>query len=532
MKKILSLLIFSAGIITAGFAQVEQTLRYELEKKNDDDYFHVLPAGEEGLVIFRDIDKYDKSEGGDIWEITSLDTNLAERWKKEVGVDIDYVFKGFEMYRGKLFLLFTQHDTPQSDLYLLAIDLLEGEVERFDIKNEIKIELSHLTMAGDHLILAGYVRSSPTVVSYRIGNESGNMKVVPGFFKDRSDVVDLRTNENATFNILTLEKGYQGHYLRLRTHAPEGDILFEKTLDLPQNYKLLSGKTTDFVDGNIAVTGTYGNVSSGYAVGIYFAIVKPEGQKDVVKFYGFRHLQRFFDYMGQRRAARIRKKIERKEEKGKEYRYNSRLLIQEVRKEDDGYLLEAEIYDPESDGIDNNNLYHPYYNYYGFGSYDPSGRAYQRYARKPGPLVNTDQVSHFEYLQSVVVKLDNQGELVWDNSMKIDDVETYSLEQVVDFTGTDGSVCLLYKSEDELNYKIIDQSETVEEGKKPILLKHEHDNIGHTYKGRGKILHWYGDHFLLWGYHRVENKEDPDVENKRSVLFINKVKCESEMPVE
>ena len=523
MKKIILFVIVSTAFMQTVYPQIRQMERYELEKKNDDDYFNVLPADQDGLVIFRDTDEYRKGEG-DIWEITTLDTTLTQRYKKEVAVDNRYIFKGFDLYDSKLYLIFTHSESPASDFHLVTIHLLSEEVQRYDIKNELTLELSHLTVVKDHLVLAGYMRYSPTVVTYQIGENRA--AVVPGFFKDRSDIVDLRTNENATFNILTLEKTYQGYILRLRTYAPEGTMLFEKSLELKENYRLLSGKTTDFVDGNIAVTGTYGASSSNYAQGIYFAIVKPEGQQDIVRFYNFTELDHFFDYMGPKRAARIKRRIDNKLARGKEFKYRSRLLMHEVRKKEDGYILAAEIYNPQSDGINSRN-YNPYYGYgFNTGYENFSNAANQNYVKRSSPLVNTDDATHFEYLESVIVKLDNQGELVWDNSIKVEDVETYSLEQIVDFYESENKVNLLYKSEENLNYKVVDQSETLTSGEEGIRLLYENDNIAHTYDGVGKTHYWYGDNFFVWGYHRVENKSNPDVENRRSVLFINKVAFE------
>lgn len=517
MKRFIVSAILIIGFAIAAKAQVEQPLRYELEKKNDDDYVTVLPAGTDGVVILRDINKHEK---GDIWEVTALDTTLTERWSEEVAVDSRYIFKGYEMYQRKLFLLFTQNEISDSDYYLLIVHLITGEIEKHDIKNEINFELSHLTVVDNYMVLGGYVRNSPTVVTSRIGDV--HMKVVPGFFKDRSEIIDLRTNNNGTFNILTLEKGYQGYFLKLRTHAAEGDILFEKSVEMPENYRPQSGKTTDFVDGNIVVTGTYGSSASEYARGIYFAIVKPEGQKDVVKLYDFTNFEHFFDYMGERRAARIKRKIEKKAAKGKEFRYSSRLLIHEVRKNDEGYLLAAEVYNPEYMENRNASRYNMYSGY-GFRDYYGINSARPDYVRRPNTASGKAEASHFEYLSSVVVKLNNQGELMWDNSIKVEDVETFSLEQIVAFNESEGNVKLLYNSDEDLKYKIVEQSETLSEGDDTIRLKYANDDIGYTYNGVGKSHYWYDDYFLVWGYHKVTNKSDADAGSKRSVLFINKV---------
>lgn len=524
MRISLLIIFISLGTAISAIAQLVQTKRYELEKKNTDSYFNVASVGGRGLLIYRETDEYRRNEG-DVWEITALDTALTEKWKQELIIDNKYIFKGFEQGPEKAYMLFSESESVNSNYQLVTIAVDDGEILRYEIENEIAIELSHLIVVDNHLILGGYVRYSPTLVSYNIGDD--NVNVVPGFFKDRSNIVDLRANDNGTFNILTLEKDYGGYAIKLRTYAPQGDILFEKTIEMDKQYKVLDGKSAGFVDGNIALTGTYGLSASYYSQGIYFIIVKPEGQKDIIKYFNFSELEHFFDYMGPRRSARIKRKIESKRSKGKEFRYSSRLLMHQVRKHGEGYLLAAEIYNPQYEKLGSRNIYSPYA--YGFGTDNDFGfttAARQDYVKRPGKLSHVEDANHFEYLESVVLKLSSTGELLWDNSFEIKDVKTFSLEQVVGLSAGMGKLNLVYKSDENIHYKVINQSETLAKAEEKIKLENENDVIKSTYDGVGSAQHWYDDYFYVWGFHKIQNKLNPDVENRRSVLFINKVMLE------
>ncbi|MDX1627653.1 MAG: hypothetical protein R3345_03085, partial [Fulvivirga sp.] len=296
-------LFFLPSIICSG--QIKQVERFEMEKKNTDDFFTVASVGNMGCVILRDINKpfsFKEKVDGDQWEITALDTALNESWKKELSFDYNFVFKGFDISDGHIFLLFRDGEYERNDYHLMVIDFENGETEEYTIKNELVMELSHIAVMNDILILGGYVRYSPTVVTYRLGDDKFN--VIPGFFKDRSDIIDLHTNLNGTFNVVTLEKDYQGFFIRLRTHGEDGEILFERQVNMSPEHRVLSGKSTGFVNGNLVVTGTYGAKSSYYALGLYFAIVKPKGQKNEIKYIPFTKLDNFFNYMRPRRAQR------------------------------------------------------------------------------------------------------------------------------------------------------------------------------------------------------------------------------------
>lgn len=523
MKVSLLIIFLTIGISFSTMSQLVQTKRYELEKENTDNYFNVTSVGDQGLIIIRDTDEYRRNEG-DVWQIIALDTALAEKWNQELLIDTKHIFKGFEQRNDRLYLLFSENDTPNSNYQLITVEVNDGAIKRYDIKNEIAIELSHLIVVGDFMILGGYVRYSPTFISYNLGDDK--VDVIPGFFKDRSEIIDLRENDNGTFNILTLEKAYEGFDLKLRTYAPEGDLLFEKTIEMSNDYSVMDGKCTGFVDGNIAISGTYGRTVSSYSQGIYFVIVKPEGQKDIVRYFNYADLEHFFDYMGPRRSARIKRKIESKISKGKEFRYSSRLHMHKVQQHGEGYLLAAEIYNPQYEKLGSRSLYSPYA--YGFGMDNDfySSAARQDYVRRPGSSSQVQDANHFEYLESVILKLNSKGELQWDNSFKIENVETFSLEPIVDFSRAMGKLNLVYKSEENINYKIINQSETITQAQEKLKLENEADVIKSTYDGVGNARHWYGGYFYVWGYHKVQNKLNPDVENRRSVLFINKVMFE------
>ena len=503
-------------LATVAYSQVKQTHIYELEKKNTDDFFTVLPAGEKGVVIFRDTDDYKK---GDKWQVVALDTMLVEKWNIELSIDTRYSFKGYDLKGSTIYFLFRRGEMEKNDYHLITISIDDGEVTRYDIENEIALSLSHLVMLSDRMILAGYVNFSPTLVTYGLGDES--FEVVPGFFKDRSTIVDLRSNENGTFNSVTLEKDYKGNYIKLRTYSDDGDLLFEREVASDDKRFVLSAKSSGFIDGNFAIAGTYSYRRSYYAAGIYLAIVKPKGQDNIIKYHSFSDLEHYFDYMKPKRAARIKARLKRRSERGKELNYTSKLLLHEVRKSKNGYLVAAEIYDPEYIERGTGT------NYNGFGFDDRNAirnrnRASQSYAKQSSRLQNVEDADHFKYLESIVVEIDKQGNIVWDNSMKIEDVETNSLEQVVQLTQQGDLVNMLYKAEDEIKYQSIQQDSIVEVSKEALKLPNEYDKINHTYDGSGRSEYWYGNNFIVWGYHKVENKVETESRN-RNVLFINKV---------
>lgn len=523
-------LLFLSGIIIcacSAYAQVEQVERYELEKKNTDDFCTVLTTPEDGVVYFRDFNRefsFGNKVDGDEWEIAVLDEQLEEVWKDTLTMEYDYVFKAFNLHKSHLYLLFRDGDYEKSDYQLLDVDLRNHEVQRHDIENELALELSHITTVDNYLVIAGYIRNSPTVVSYKIGDKT--LEVIPGFFKDRSHILDLRNNDNNTFTVLTLEKDYQNYFMRLRTYSKEGSILFEREIDVQDKSKVLGGKVTDFVNGNINISGPYGGKNSYYSRGIFFAIARPEGQRMVMNYIDFTDLDHFFDYLGEKRAARIKRRIERKDKKGKEYKYNSRLLMHEVHSTSDGFYVIAEIYDPRFENRNNRA------GYYSRGYLDPgfNSNYYQNanyeYVKQPNRLTHIEDANYFEYKEAVVLKLNKEGELMWDQSMTIDEVETASLDPTVDVAIEQEKVLMLYRNEENLNYELVVNPDSTLQESQPIKLLYANDEIKHNYGRTGGAEHWYDNNFIIWGYHKIGNNNNEAIDKRRNVMFINKVRFE------
>ena len=96
----------------------------------------------------------------------------------------------------------------------------------------------------------------------------------------------------------------------------------------------------------------------------------------------------------------------------------------------------------------------------------------------------------------------------------------------MDVTADSGKHHMAYLAEDKVRYQTILQDSVLSQGELDIKLLYDSDEIGHTYVGMGRVMNWFDDVFLIWGYHRVHNKHVPDLDPRRSVLFINKLTFE------
>ena len=519
MAKLYSFLCFTmlvGGPMFSGYSQVNQIKRVEFEKKDDGYYYNLVSAGEKGILYIRDLDESKKGE--DMWNVLVLDTLLEEQCSVDLSIDYNFKFKGYEYFNGHLYLLFDNGLVAKNKFHIIKVNVDDGEVETYDIDNSIQLQLSHFLITGNAFIFAGYIRSRPSVVFYDAIEEKVTM--IPGFFNRKSEIVEMMADPvSDQFAILQTEKGILDNewYLRLRSFDNTGNLLFEKKTRLDDDVRIFSGKIYYSWDRDIIVTGTFGGTASNhYTNGIFFSRVDEETELEVL-FHYYSDMENFLDFMSPRRAEKIKNKIVEKEIQGKQYKINSRLLLHEIIEGEDRFLLLAEVYDPEYDEVRYWNYGDPY-----FQSLPLRSRYF--YAPQVNRVARVEDSNTFEYIQAVVVALDTEGNLMWDNNFQIEEVETPDLHQVVDFNAKPHQVEMLYHFEDKLSYKVIDADSTLlEKYDEPIAGLKEDDKFKHQYDDAGETMYWYDDYFFIWGYQRIENRRDQEVDPSRKVVYISKL---------
>jgi hypothetical protein len=112
--------------------------------------------------------------------------------------------------------------------------------------------------------------------------------------------------------------------------------------------------------------------------------------------------------------------------------------------------------------------------------------------------------------------------VLWDQSLKIEDVRMGGIDQVSDFYIENNKVVFLYKKESEVKMKSIRLgTDKPEELTSPIQTGNPNDNIRTEREYEGGVRHWVDNVFYVWGYHTVRNTTNDD--RVRDVFYINKV---------
>jgi hypothetical protein len=284
--------------------------------------------------------------------------------------------------------------------------------------------------------------------------------------------------------------------------------MIENTVLEPfENTSLIDARYVTINNDIDIIAGTYSNKNYRYSRGIFLAHVD-ENEEQTLKYYNYGELTNFFNYMRAKKQKRVEERIKRKKIKGKKLKFNYRLLVHDILKHDENYILVGEAYYPK---------YGSSYGYYGgyVTSYSPRGTDTRGYSYFEG----------YKYTHAIVIGFGNQGDLHWDNSFEINDVVSYDLRQLIEIDARDDEIVLLYNYENVIRSKLI-KNEDVLEGKSfnDIDLKFQDDRIEKNDDSEfGGLESWYENKFYVYGVQKIKNLKDTGVKLNRKVFFINKI---------
>ena len=530
MRKIL--IIFSLLVIIQSFVfsqderdrLILQTARFEKEQKFSDDDFSIISLKEDGIALIRGDNKY--KSGNRSWELIILDNELKERYNLILEVDQRKNLIGYEQTAGYLYLLYKPGDNQKVTLDLISIRLNDATIERYEIETELTLQLTHFIKVVDNIIIGGYVNTEPTVLLYSL--TENNTRVLPGFFQNQTELVDLRPNQNQTFNIILLDRNDRNQQkLIFRTFDATGKELLEDTSPVEEDYFLQTAISSSLIREDLIVLGTWGTRNSKQSLGFYALSIDPFKEQKL-RFTAFGELDQYLNYQTEKRATKIKERTSDLLKQKRLPDFTNYVMPYRIEELSNGFILFAETYNPSSTlnryPANSPYAYTPYPYYSPFWGYYPGtyNRMYNPYYYGYGNNMRNDS-DEIKAVQSVVVAFNAEGKVIWDYSLKLEDIRSNSLEQFADCYVDNNEIYILYKKESDLIGKIITlDSGDAEDIKEKISVLAPGDEIRSENKAIGQVRHWYGKHFYVWGQHSISNKAKRS-DGNRQVYYINKI---------
>ena len=518
--------IVAGFLITFGpyaTAQIEQTERFEIEQRNSDEYFTVISMEENGLVLVRDKDDYEGNQ--QLWQIIVLTADLEEQHRFDISINHRHTLLGYEIDDNLLYLLFRTGDTSRNGLQLIEVNASQGrESARYELNPELDFKITHFNKVGPNIIFGGYVTNEPAILLFEPANNS--MKVIPGFFQKDNELVDLRVNENETFNAVLMDRSLRsGRKLVFRTFDSDGQLLLEDVVPVDEDKSLQNSLTSNLEREELLLLGTWGDRQGKQSLGFFSVPIDPFSNQKV-NYFHFGTLDNFLKYLSDKRAEKIKNSTQEAVADGRKPSFSSYVMPFRIEETSEGFVLLAEVYNPSGTASPYHSSYgrpfygNPYYYYNPFWpGYYPGMRMYRPYAYGD-PMRNNDNIKLYE---TVAVAFDSNGKVTWDQSIVLDEIKRPALEQVSDFYTDDQNLHFLYKKESELKVKSVSLEEgSATESTEKIRLMEPSEEVRSEKELEDGVRHWFGNAFYVWGYHTVRNPDKK--ENRvRDVFYINKV---------
>ena len=529
---LLSLCFFFLGHGPAAAQQPANT-RFELIHEHGDQEFTAVSLKENGLALIRE---KQKSEGNQrFWEIVLLDSTLQQTWNTVMGLERGQTLVGYDYTPGELYFLFRQTDSDFNDLFLFRIYLFSHTIQQFKITPKLDFKLTHFIVAGNSAIFGGYVTRQPAVLLYEMASD--RLKVIPGFFVDNTELLDLKANGNATFNALLIERGRrEKKLLLLKTFDESGSLLLEDDIEVEDDRTILAGTTSTLKHDELLLAGVWGQGAgaSKQASGIFSVLVDPFN-KQPIHYMDFGELEHFLDYLPPRRVTKMKNKAERRRRANKPPLFRVNVHVVKMEESAKGFALLCEVYAPSvsTNYPYYNNAYNPYnsplYNPYYYGGYSPyayNPMMMNRYYNSPYSPYGNPRNSDVTILNSSLIMFDRLGKRKEDFGFKLNDVKLPSLEQVSDFYASQKFVQFYKKERDVFLAFNWEDGNPAEEDTVKIALKSELDVVRNESDDQGGIRYWFGPYGYAWGYETIKNKVEQSADPVRYVYYINKVRLD------
>ena len=487
------------------FAQVYQPSRFEITLKSSDNYFDVLSAEQNGVIIFRATHK--RSKEGYQWEIIKLDSNLIESWRNYPYFKFEYKYTGYAYANGKFYLLFKDAKSFNKNLQLFVFDLKGENWHQYTIENLFVIDLTHFEVTAKAAIFGGYYKFKPVVIHYDLFEQKS--KILPSVYGNRTELVQIKINDDDTYSILVNERTNDKRLtLGIKSYSPNGEIIINSSLKPEGDKNIIFGHSTSSSSQIQLLAGTYSNRRSDYSRGLFIARIDENGEQNI-NYYNYADLRNFFSYMKAKREKRVKERITRKKIKGKKLKFNYRLVVHEIIQLDEYHIMLGEAFYPKYSSNPSTGILN-------IDKFQPRAAPFNHYGNM--------SLEGYRYTHAVVIGFDNNGKLLWDNSFEINDVISQSLDQNVNVSVEEDKIVLLYVHDNTIRSKIIRGSEVIE-GKSfdNIKLKFHDDAVNNKSDELNGLEKWYGDKFFAYGVQRIKNLKDTGVKLNRKVFYINKL---------
>lgn len=501
-----------------------QGVRVTIEVKSFTNQYHVATLKEKGVIVFYENNARSPGARTEKWTFTKFDTTFTEEWTAEYPLinNLIYINKfSDELY---LYLLFASN----KEFQIVKLDQETGEI--FLSKGRLpkeNVELNHFSILDENAFLGGSIAAPDATVFYRtcIGFVCFPLLFIPNFIpeksaylgyaslqtklnkqillnlKGKSEVIDFNNDTtHARLNaVIRTQNGRKSELFIQEIKYSGGKGQTVPIKPFTDQFRLIDGKIANINSDSKVIIGSYANKGYAGVQGLYLTKIT-NGKQDFINYQSFSKFNNFFDYLSKKEQDRIQKQLEKKKKKGKDLDLSYQLLIHEpIISDTNEFLMVGEVYAPQ---------YHTEY------------RTTFYYGR---PIETAIEVfDGWRYSHAIIAGLNNKGDLLWDNSIVIQDVLSLTLNEKVKILNNGKNYIAAYSQNGQIQYKILSRDTTNKEKLRTYAeIDTDYERIKEQYKS--DVEYWYGNYFIAYGSQKVKNLETDYTKASGTVIYFNKI---------
>ncbi len=476
--------------------------------------FHLAPMRQNGLLVFYETNKLN-ADGTRLWYFALFDAEMKQKWLHQVALSDKLYFVGQKLSGGAVYLVFKNSARIKKGTGYYDILVYNIKKQTFrSVKGSLplKVEIAGFAVQDKELALGlnlGDHKADLLVVN----TISGNIKA--SHLNDLQDVaVDgvFRNGSNKTFVVVASSRDAKSAvkhviYSFHTNGSPAGkvDITYFEPMTRLDNFVLAdaSGQQMKFFGAYHLMT-RGGFVSGNNAgddpntEGLFYLSIENGKQKALryFSFMDFKNIQGTF-LQSDFHKAKIKKSKTSNELPGTVSLLN--ITRPEIYHQNKGYVVAV-------------NAYVAYYKTESHMDYDFYGNIYPTDYRV---------FAGYRFYDVILAGFTGDGKIIWDNDFPMNNILSYKIENKALVYPDSSAITLAYVTAGQIVTQDISGSRKLD----PL----EKVNIASRYTrdrpaggGTNKIIHWYGNYFLVYGYQQLKNRA---LQNQplRTVFYINKV---------
>ncbi|RYF66894.1 MAG: hypothetical protein EOO39_22230 [Cytophagaceae bacterium] len=271
------------------------------------------------------------------------------------------------------------------------------------------------------------------------------------------------------------------------------------------------------------MVGNYSTDCTPYSQGIFITRIRHNetgkltvttNRGEAIRYVDFSSLKNFFNYLKPKRQKKMQARLAEQKRLGKEFTFRYRLLVHDLIPTPNGLRLVAEVYYPQYRGSISS---------YTNRSWRSVPTPQSRYRSVIGTPGSSNQLSSdgYRYTHAFVCEFDQQGNLLWDNCLPIDDLTDMELTQKVQVSAQGDRMVMAYEQDSEIATEVFERDSVLTTAE-PYKMTAGTDKEKVQDAAEEGIVVWYGPYFLATGYQKVV-PERGYVSKSRELFYVNKL---------